>query len=275
MRLAVSSWSYRGPLYAGRMHVADVPRAVAALGISGMEANDLFFWVPPPGLLGRLRIMGKPLPRVAPDYRRAVLRPLRNALVRAGVELVALALTTDLAGALAAPRAQLDYLGTALAAARELDTSLLRVVPGGPERPAAAQIDGVGKLLRTMMAAARAMKVRLAVENDGGMATDPEALVALVETAGKDLVGVCLDLGNFPEGQGPAGIRRLAPYAVHVHAKARVFAANGEETSIDYAGALGALKDAGYDGAISIEYEGDLAPEEGIGKTRALIEKYW
>jgi sugar phosphate isomerase/epimerase len=38
---------------------------------------------------------------------------------------------------------------------------------------------------------------------------------------------------------------------------------------------VGTLKSAGYDGVVSIEYEGDGDAAMGIHKTRDLIEKYW
>ena len=70
-------------------------------------------------------------------------------------------------------------------------------------------------------------------------------------------------------------MRRLAPFAIHVHAMARAFDERGEETSIDYGMSLAALRQAGYDGALSIEYGGDGDPREGILKAKALVERHW
>ncbi len=84
---------------------------------------------------------------------------------------------------------------------------------------------------------------------------------------------MCLDFGNF-EGDRAIGMQTLAPYAIHVHAKSREFNAQGEETQIDYGMCLRVLKSAGYNGVISIEYEGDADAALGIHRTRDLIEKY-
>jgi len=54
--------------------------------------------------------------------------------------------------------------------------------------------------------------------------------------------------------------------------RSRAFDAAGEEISIDYKMSLGVLKSVGYEGAISIGFEGDGDLAEGTHKTRDLIE---
>jgi sugar phosphate isomerase/epimerase len=118
-----------------------------------------------------------------------------------------------------------------------------------------------------------ARNVKLAVENHGGLSGDPAVLAEFVQHFHSSSLGVCLDFGNF-EGDRTIGMQTLAPHAIHVHAKAREFDAQGEETQIDYRTCLGALKAVNYVGAISIEYEGDGDPATGIKRTRTLTEKY-
>ncbi len=111
------------------------------------------------------------------------------------------------------------------------------------------------------------------------LAADVDKLVfiEIVKTLNSAYLGVCLDLGNFREGEAEAeaGIKLLAPHAVHVHAKSHTFDANSDETTINYRASMQALRTAGYDGVLSIEFEGDGSPADGIRKTEALIEKYW
>jgi sugar phosphate isomerase/epimerase len=276
MRLAVSSWSFGNLLRAGQMALADVPLAAAALGFDAVELNDYLFVPPRPGALARL--FGKraaPVP-AAPDYRPATLGPVRRALLRAGTDVVALAVTSAVGGPMAEAPVQRELAGSGLAAARALGAPLMRLATGGPVDPTEPYLAEVAKRLKTLAAVARLFHVRLALENDFGLTTDPAALERLVQlTGGKDVVGVCLDLGNFRDGEGPDGIRRLAPYTTHVHAKARTFGPDGEETTIDYSAALGALRAAGYDGALSVEYGGEGDPHAGVRQTKALIERYW
>ncbi|MEM2424904.1 MAG: TIM barrel protein [Candidatus Bathyarchaeia archaeon] len=65
---------------------------------------------------------------------------------------------------------------------------------------------------------------------------------------------------------GPAGphggeepvdtLRECLPYTVHVHAKAHMFDEKGEEPNIPYDKLITILKDGGFNGYISAEYEG-------------------
>jgi len=60
-----------------------------------------------------------------------------------------------------------------------------------------------------------------------------------------------------------------------VSAKSYDFDANGEQPLMDYKRLIGLVKASGYKGYIGIEVEGNTQPEEeGIRRTKALLEKY-
>jgi sugar phosphate isomerase/epimerase len=274
MRLAVSSSSFRRLLAGGRMQLADVPAAAAALGVDAVELSEHFFVAPPPGALARLLRRAAPAPPAAgPVYTPEVLRPLRRAIIRAGVDVVALALDAELAPGDSGQAAR-AAVGRAVAAARELHAPLLRLGVRLSGRPGDEALAALAGRLQSLVAAARTFKVRLAVEESGPSA-DPEALVALVERTGKEFVGVCIDLAALSRDAVAAGARRLAPYALHVHARTQAFDERGEDTAVDYPGALAALREAGYVGAISLEYAGEGDVQEGLRKTRELVERHW
>ncbi|MFQ5824566.1 MAG: hypothetical protein ACE5JB_10965 [bacterium] len=67
----------------------------------------------------------------------------------------------------------------------------------------------------------------------------------------------------------------LSIKALHVHAKSFDFDTNGEERYLDYQRCLQILKDSGYDGTITVEYEGAGDALKGCLQTRDLILKYW
>jgi L-ribulose-5-phosphate 3-epimerase len=275
MKLAVSAWSFHEPLYAGKLRQTDVPAEVAALGFRHVELLEMFLWRKPPGILQRMlrRAVLQASPTV--DYSRDTLNELRSARLRAGTQLVCWAIDTDLTIADAATRrAQLAHIGTAIEAARFLGAPLLRITIGGKE----GDSDAVGRAidaLRVVLPAAIAGGVKLAIENHFGLSADPRALVEIITALNSPHVGVCLDLGNFREGEAEQDIELLAPYAIHVHCKSHSFGADGEETKINYCAAMQALRAAGYDGRLSIEFEGDGNPADGIRKTKALIDKHW
>jgi L-ribulose-5-phosphate 3-epimerase len=284
MKLAVSAWSFHTPLYAGKLRQPDVPAEVAALGIRHVELLEMFLWRKPPSILQRalhrspfsLREAGRRAGdegRPTVDYSRDTLNDLRGARLRAGTQLVCWAVDTDLTLTdTDARRAQLAHIATAIEAARFLGAPLLRITTGGKEG------DSVGlavDTLRSVLPAVMAGGVKLAIENHFGLSADPHTLAEIVTALNSPHVGVCLDLGNFREGEADEGFRLLAPHAIHVHAKSCAFGSDGEETKINYRAAMQALHSAGYDGVLSIEFEGDGSPADGIRKTKALIERYW
>jgi len=280
MQIAVSSWSFHGPLYAGALRLADVPQAVYELGFRHVELNDLFLTPPPPSRIARL-LGAAPVQANTPDYGRKSLVRLRQNRLRSGARLACWTVETDLT--LASPEhqhAQRAYLGMAIEAARFLGAPILRLTLGGDGGDRAGLSRAID-LLRSIVPVAVASGVWLAIENHGGLSSAAGSLEEVVAAfrssggPGERPIGVCLDLGHFAEGEHAAGVARLAPLAIHVHAPAQAFDERGEETSIDYGMSMATLRSAGYDGAISIEYAGDDDPREGILKTKALIERYW
>lgn len=266
--LAVSSWSFHAELYAGRLHVSEVPFRAYELGFRAVELQDMFLWPPVPNRLARW-LGRKADPFVPQVYHQPTLRRLKLNRVRSGTKLVAWDIDTDLAAVDSG--AQRAYLARAIETARWLSAPVLRVTLGGAPADRAGYQRAV-EVLSSVLPVAIASNVRLAIENHDGLSADPQVLLALVTHFHSPHLGVCLDVGNF-QGEGVAGVQALAPYALHVHAKARSFAADGEEAGINYRACMSALKAVHYAGAISIEYEGPEA-EYGIKQTRALIEKY-
>ena len=66
----------------------------------------------------------------------------------------------------------------------------------------------------------------------------------------------------------------MMPKAFGVSAKSHDFDADGNETNTDYTRMLTIVKEAGYNGYIGVEYEGDtLSEEAGIMATRDLLLK--
>lgn len=279
MKISVSSWSFHRPLYAGSLKFTDVPRAVYDLGIRYMELNDLFLTPIPPSRVARLFGAKSQLTK-APHYGRRTLKAVKQQRLRSRMHLSCWTVETDLSVMSADARSkQRAYIGTAIEAARFLGSPLMRLTMGGEQGDAAA----VGRtidMLRSVVPAATATGVKLAIENHGGLSSEIDSLEEVVHAFRRSgdanhTVGVCLDFKHFAEGQHVEGMTRLAPLALHIHASAHSFDAQGEEASTDFHMSLHAVQDAGYDEAISIEYHGDEEPQEGILKTKALIEKHW
>ena len=71
-----------------------------------------------------------------------------------------------------------------------------------------------------------------------------------------------------------AGIATIAPYAGLVHAKTHEFDESGNHRLLDVVRALRTVRDTGYAGPVSIEYEGSGSdPWSSISRTKELVEE--
>jgi sugar phosphate isomerase/epimerase len=149
----------------------------------------------------------------------------------------------------------------------------------------AASIDSLHRLGEF----AKPMGINVVAENHGGESSDGAWVADVMKQVNLSNVGTLPDFGNFclshPWGSTQdgcekpydryRGIQELLPYAKGVSAKTYDFDANGEQPLMDYKRLLDIVKASGFKGYIGIEFEGNTQPEEeGVRKTKQLIEKY-
>ncbi|MDG2094028.1 MAG: hypothetical protein P8J89_02015, partial [Phycisphaerales bacterium] len=68
------------------------------------------------------------------------------------------------------------------------------------------------------------------------------------------------------------GMAELVPHAMALSAKSNDFNDDGEEVHTDFTRMLSIAREAGYDGWVGIEYEGEqLSERDGITATRELL----
>ncbi|MHA1791347.1 MAG: sugar phosphate isomerase/epimerase family protein [Promethearchaeota archaeon] len=129
------------------------------------------------------------------------------------------------------------------------------------------------KVLKPVCAKANELGVKVGVENHGYFTADISVLTRLLGMI-PHLHVVC-DLGNWPFESRLSDIDTIAERINFIHAKTHVFDENGEEKNIDYKAIAEIMKDAGFDGWWSIEWEGpSLSDEEGVTMTANLLKKY-
>lgn len=148
-----------------------------------------------------------------------------------------------------------------------------------------ASMDGLGRLAHY----AAKSNINVIVENHGGLSSDAGKLTEVIKAIRLNNCGTLPDFGNFcvkrkggerwgapciDEYDKYKGVLELMPFAHGVSAKSYDFDANGNETTIDYRRMLKIVKEAGYNGHIGIEYEGNrMSEEQGIAATKALLLK--
>ncbi|MBN2313852.1 MAG: sugar phosphate isomerase/epimerase [Sedimentisphaerales bacterium] len=129
--------------------------------------------------------------------------------------------------------------------------------------------------LRGISEYAAGHKMNVIVENHGGLSSDGNWLTSLMKAVDLPNCGTLPDFGNFPPETDPyEAVEMMMPYAKSVSAKSFDFDGDGNETKIDYRRMMKIVLDAGYEGYIGIEYEGErLSETEGIVATKKLLEK--
>jgi sugar phosphate isomerase/epimerase len=111
--------------------------------------------------------------------------------------------------------------------------------------------------------------VILALENHGGVVSEPDGLLDVLRRADSEWVGAKLDSGNFDSADPYADLARCAPYAVSTHAKTEI-RRNGVSEPTDYGRLTALLRSAGYRGHLNLEYEG--AEDAATAVPRAIAE---
>lgn len=155
-----------------------------------------------------------------------------------------------------------------------------------PLRAAELELQSAAWLLLPLARQAQALDLSLCLENHWGLTSHPEDLAALVDMvwrAGLEsregqgaALGVCLDLGNWPTQVSPAAAARLlAPKVTHVHVKLTSPLAQAEAQPRDFAAQLEALRQAGYQGGFSLEYEGPGPARAGLVAGVQLLRQIW
>jgi sugar phosphate isomerase/epimerase len=173
-------------------------------------------------------------------------------------------------------------------AAKFLGCKTVRVNLHGTGETSAKKTASIDSLSR-LGEFAKPVNINIVVENHGSDSSKGFWLADIMRQVNKSNVGTLPDFGNFcishqwGTTQGDCaeiydrykGIEELLPFAKGVSAKTYDFDANGEQPKIDYQRLINLVKASGFNGYIGIEFEGETqSEEEGIRKTKALLQKY-
>lgn len=245
---------------------------VEALGIAGADFHA--------GLLG--------CPDEAPEL-------INNALSKHGLTIGSMSLSNDFnQEAAAAFREQTDTVKRWLQVAADVRAPVSRIFGGHMNRAEARRdptvrerathriLEGLGEVARE----AEKLGVILAVENHGGLPGTGEEQVEIIGKINSAALKATIDVGNYMSSGQEAheGTRIAAPHAAYVHFKDfKRIPGDGNpwgwklepcvvgEGDVDLVACLQALRDAGYDGVIALEYEGREDERTGVPKSVANV----
>ncbi|UFH56817.1 sugar phosphate isomerase/epimerase [Spirosoma sp. KNUC1025] len=267
-KISLAQWSLHRALLKKETTTLDFPkRAHRDFGISAVEYVDQFV-------------------KNEPDYLKELLKRSQDE----GVvnHLLMIDTAGNLVDADAAKRADAINRHYAWAeAAKFLGCKTIRVnlqSKDSADEVRKRAIESMGRLAERI----KPLNINVVAENHGGHSSDGSWMASVAKAVSMSNCGLLPDFGNFCRSHDWGstekacdrpydrykGVTEMLPYAKGgVSAKSYGFNAQGKETKIDYGRMLKLVKDAGFNGYIGVEFEGEgMAEDEGIRRTKALLE---
>lgn len=256
LRLGLCAYSYRDHLTgkaAPSMDLLGFVRRAAELDVETVELTSYYFpqEVTPAYLsqlkrecyLNGLAITGVPVGNVF-THPAGKARDGQMALVRKWV---------DVAAALGAPTVR---------------------VFAGVAQPGQSPVDAMRCCIGSLEEAcdyAGTRGVILALENHGGIVAEVESVLEIVRAVKSEWFGINFDTGNFHTDDPYADGAKVAPYAVTAHIKTEIVPKGKAKVPADLKRIAMLLRNAGYRGPFSLEYEASEPAATGVPKALAAI----
>ena len=118
--------------------------------------------------------------------------------------------------------------------------------------------------------------VMLLLENHWGLTTFAADMRTIIEQVDSPWLKAILDMGNFLfEDDMYAAVAHIAPYVWLAHAKTYYGGGTWYTLDLDYARIFRTLRQAGFQGYVSIEMEGAEAAETAMPKSVAMLQEAW
>jgi len=260
-KIAISQFSFASQFWTQQLKPLDFPAKAKELGITGLDYCSMFF------------------ADKANDTQ--FLKDLKQRAADAGS--YNLRIMVDGEGVLgdlneATRLKAVDNHHKWIDAAAALGCPMIRVNvegEGDPKDVANAAADSLGRLIEY----GKEHKIDVIVENHVGISCNAAWLASVMKQVNSPHCGTLADFGNFcinrtkPETNDIAGymktkcleeydrykgIAELMPFAKGVHAKSHVFDAAGNDVETDFVRMFKIIKESGFKGWVSIEYEGGL-----------------
>lgn len=265
MKIALSMWSVHKYWYEQKWDTVDFLEFASEVGVQGVELLSCFW-----------KDKEKDIPLID------------EALQKYGLKVACFSACNNFVVADESERkAQVKEVTDAVDAAVHFGAKVVRVFSGDLPNDSITYEQGLGYVVDGLSEAAEyALRngVTLCLENHGLFAGRSDQVMDIIRKVNSDALRSTFDTGNFLlVGQSPsAAADELKGYVGHVHVKdflpvpegttgAIIRALTGElylgkiagEGAVDLKYVFGALRNAGYDGWLSVEFEGDEEPQRG------------
>ena len=273
MKISVSSYSFMQYIRDGRLSVLDTVLKAHELGFEAIEFIDL-----PGGSLEEQKEYARAIRKKADELNMTV-----NAYTIGGQLYL---------GSAEADEAEVERLKGQVDVAEILGAGVMRhdciyrLYKEGKGRSFDLMLPTIAENARKITEYASSKGIRTCIENHGYIAQDSDRMERLFNAVDHENFGLLVDMGNFScaDEDNVRAVSRVAPYAIHAHAKDMHLSqeplpgygqtrgcnyfkgaviGNGD---VDVKRCVEILKRVGYDGYLSIEFEGSEDCIESIAK---------
>jgi len=245
MKVSCAAYSYRDYLKSGKMDLMGFLEEASRMSLDGVELTAYYF------------------PSTDDNY----LCMLKRKAYLLGLDISGTAVGNNFCQADPEERAkQVKMVKDWIDISVKLGAPCIRVFAGAAPKGYSEEeaTRWVIESLRECAAYAEPRGILIALENHGGVTSKAEQIINILKEVGSDWVGANLDTGNYRDD--PYGeIAATAPYAFTCHAKVEVPDGDGK-VKADFSRIVSDLKNAGYKGYLTIEYESEEDPITAVPK---------
>lgn len=256
IKTSCCAYSYRKYFKNGTMNLESYLNLAAQLGLDGVELTSYYF----------------------PDYPNtpsdSYINKIKRKAFLLGLDICGSAVKNNFTDPDKMKREKdVEYVRAWIECASKLGAPEIRIfggrgIPDGHTEDEA--VDWIAECLGKCLEYSKKYGVMLALENHRGYPETPDQLLKILKRVNSEWLGANLDAGNFMSQNPYKDIAEVAPYAVTCHVKLNVIF-QGE--IVDMYKIVRILRNAGYRGYISIEYEGEEDPMTGVPKFLSQIKK--
>jgi L-ribulose-5-phosphate 3-epimerase len=278
IKLGIATYSY-WHFKTAKVPIETVIDKAAELGVEGVDILHRQMEIPE----------REPL---TPDHRR-YLQKLKRHAFRNGIDLVCLSIHQNFVHPDPAElQKQIDHTHKCIEIAYELGVPCIRLNSGRwntikdfdelmkargiePVLPGHTEDEGFQwctAAIEKCLPKAAECGVVLALENHWGLSRTPEGLLRLVNSISSPWFGALIDTGNFLEDPY-SKLEQVAPHAVYVQAKTYYGGGEWYTLDLDYDRIARILRQAGYNGYVSLEFEGKEDPDVAVPKSIDVLRK--
>lgn len=230
----------------------EIPALLAAKGYSALE-------------IGHFHIR---------DTSDVYLQKLRNAFEVAGIPFYTLlADYGDISSADEARRSKdIEWLKKWIDIASKAGAERVRVIAGDADATDKEALQRSAAALRILCDYASSRNVRVITENFRPLSLTADNCLALLEACG-DRLGLTSDFGNFKGDNKFEELSKTVPHSESIHAKA-ITSDDGYPNVAEFNQCMDIVMKSGYQGPITIVYDGPNDLWDGIERVKALVEPY-